>query len=120
MTTEEFMLAMAQQVPALASIYREHKSDYDEILPHVLMGDVARFALELVHGSRSGSPNAADTLPSLLKELERGMQLQDAAVQELIAVSFLENLDDNDRRTAFLAQSFGPALAREWAIRRAE
>jgi len=51
------MLAMAHEAPALASLYQEHHADYDQMLPHVLMGAVTGFALGLVDQSSQGAPD---------------------------------------------------------------
>jgi len=113
--TETFMLHVAESVPALSGVFQEHKADYDEILPHVLMGDVSRAALQLAGQAQNGSPLAEDALKRLVEELERGLQGSGEAVEELIVVSFLENLDANDPRFPELEKHFGPQLRWEWS-----
>ena len=38
-----FCRELAQQIPDIGEILTEHLSDYDELLPHVFMGDVTRY-----------------------------------------------------------------------------
>ena len=51
--TQEFVEELARVDARLAELLAEHKRDNDEVLPHVFMGDVARFAGDLArHGVR--------------------------------------------------------------------
>lgn len=113
--TKTFMLHVAKSVPALSGVFHEHKADYDEILPHVLMGDVSRAALQLAGQAQSGSAPGEAALKRLVEELERGLQHSGESVEELIVVSFLENLAENDPRFPDLEKHFGPQLRWEWS-----
>ena len=88
--------------PELDAVRREHLADNDELLPHVLFGDVTRWLVE-------GGP-----VPEVLAVLEHHVGAGDAAVQNVIAVSFLENLfgDDPDERAVQAA--LGPCLKAEF------
>jgi hypothetical protein len=111
--TEDFMAHLLREAPGLSEKYREHKAANDQILPHVLMGDLARLALELSGQSKLPQEPDACTLTQLLDALESGMCSTSAAVKELIAVSFLENLSEDEPNYPSLARRLGPALAQE-------
>ena len=111
--TKDFMVHLLAEVPELAEIYREHETAYDQLLPHVLMGDLARLALELSARSQSPQAHTGSTLTKLLDILDFGMRSTAAPVRELIAVSFLENLDETEPNYRSLAGRLGPALAEE-------
>jgi hypothetical protein len=104
MTTEQFLTLLQSEVPELAPTVREHLADNDELLPHVLMGDVTRFAL----ATRDG-----DVLRRLCAAFEAGLATDSDDVGELLSVSFLENLDPDDDRATRLEAHFGPQLKAE-------
>ena len=94
--------------PKLRPVYQEHLADHGELLPHVLFGDLTRFVAKLCMTDPS-SPE----LKSILDVLENGMARGDEYTQELISVSFLENLDQEADYFPVLASMFGEALAKE-------
>jgi hypothetical protein len=110
--THDFVAALLRDVPELEDTYRHHVLAYDEVLPHVLMGDVTRFALKLAELSASSVADAAK-LERLLAVLEHHMALGASDVRELIAVSFLENLEDTEPGYSCLASRLGTALSSE-------
>jgi hypothetical protein len=69
-------------------MFDEHCEFNDELLPHVLFGDISRWALETV-GTRKGQ----DAVARLVDILNNNYREEDDPVSNLIAVSFLENLD---------------------------
>lgn len=82
------------------------------MLPHVLMGDVTRFVIsqhQLELKSRSLSP----VLDRCLSFLEKAMQADSQEVQELLSVSFLENLAQSDDLYFSIRSRLGPALKAE-------
>lgn len=97
-------------VPGFDSVYDEHVRDYDEVLPHVLVGDLVRFLLQEVrtHGAGSTALRAAMDL------LEQAMSSDDQRLQELVAVSFLENLDPEDPGFTEISTLFGSSLRAEY------
>ena len=113
--TKSFMLRLAECAPLLSHLFRDHQRQYDEMLPHVLMADVSRAALTLAEDAQSGSASAEIALKRLVDELERGLQSGGDAVEELVVVSFLENMDDEDPRFGLLEENFGPQLRWEWS-----
>ncbi|MBB4637974.1 hypothetical protein [Longimicrobium terrae] len=63
-------------------------ADNDDLLPHVLMGDVSRFVLELYKESLDGVNNGGETLDALFAVMERGAAFGSEYVKEVISVSF--------------------------------
>lgn len=115
-TATEFVSELVRTVPELSSRLSEHLSDYDELLPHVFMGAVTQFVMELnSQASKNPGANAADGLvvDRIVACLERGMKTGDERVQELIGVSFLENLDQTDPYYPVLRQRLGEKLRKE-------
>ena len=111
--SQKFMATLLSEVPELAETYQTHVMENDEVLPHVLMGDITRLALQLADWGTNHSGRGAATLERLLKLLDDHMAAGPREVRELIAVSFLENLDESDAGYSALAARLGPALARE-------
>lgn len=71
--------------PGLAPVLAEHLADYDELLLHVLCGDVTRYASALACRSE------LDDLKRLLADLDAALDDSDDEVGNLISVSFVEN-----------------------------
>lgn len=97
-------------VPGFDRVYDEHVADYAQVLPHVLFGDLVRF-LSSEAASR-GAKSVALKQAMLL--LEGGMGCEDPRVQELVAVSFLGNLDPQDESFPAIRSLFGPMLERQY------
>lgn len=98
------------QVPGFDRICDEHLHDCDETLPHLLVGELVRFLSDEVrrHGERSNALRQAMAL------LEQGMGSADPRLQELVAVSFLENLDSADEAFPAISSLFGPRLREQY------
>ncbi len=113
--TERFVHDLVNKIPALRRLLDEHVSDNDALLPHVFMGDLTRFVVQSYKGGyQQESPeNDIGDLPCILSHLEQGMMSRNKEVQELVAVSFLENLDESDKSLRDLESMLGPALANE-------
>ena len=81
---------VVQVAPQFAPVLDEHLRDYDAILPHVLMPSLLGFI-----GARIVGPEAPvdATVVRLLELLEAEVVGEDPDTQNLIAVSFLENLE---------------------------
>jgi len=107
---ESFPAQLRAVVPGFDCIYDEHVADYDEVLPHVLLGDLVRFLSNevTVHGSESVALKTAMAL------LERGIESQDPRLQELVAVSFIENLDAEASSFPAIRSLFGPRLEEQY------
>ena len=86
-----FIEYLISEIPQIKDIYNEHINDYDELLMHVLFGDITRFAVSLYKKNSND-----ETLKKLLLILDEGFTTSDKKLQELISVSFLENLDQSE------------------------
>jgi hypothetical protein len=88
---------------------RNHLDEnFGELLSHGFMGDVARWFLE-----HANTPTPSEDVRSLLSVLEAGLANGPPDVQELISVSFVENLPvppDNHQALAHL----GPNLKADY------
>ena len=95
---EIFCRRLVEDIPELAPILQEHLEDnFDEMLPHVFFGDVTRW----VDDALASDPQSAPAR-ELLARLDQAATDGDDNVKELIAVSFLENLDDQSPTIAHL------------------
>jgi hypothetical protein len=73
-------------LPEFAGAIDGHVADYDEVLPHVLFGDLTRFVLD---GYQRGDD---DLVRRALAFLDSALREGDDAVQNLVGVSFVENV----------------------------
>ena len=110
LTYESFPQQLCVAVPGFDRVYDEHVAEYDEILPHVLLGELVRFLSREV---QSCSIEGA-ALGRAVMLLERAMGSADPRLQELVAVSFLENLDPADPSFAAIRTHFGPKLEEQY------
>ena len=109
---EAFVKRLVAEVPQLGPLLDEHMTYYDELLTHVFMADVSRFAIE-EHKRTKGHDGHTEPLDVLFSTLEAGARDSSEDVQELISVSFLENLFDEFLDKPDLRSRLGPALNRE-------
>jgi hypothetical protein len=106
--------AIVAEVPGFRAEYEEHLADYGEILPHLLMGDLTRFTIRRYREMKlTNLAEAREDVRLTLQLLERAMQIGDERLQELISVSFLENLHQAEEAYGGLRDLLGPALLRE-------
>ena len=76
-------------VPELQPVLQEHLDDnLGELLPHVLFGDVTRWA-------QAEADAGNEPLQRLLTQLEDGLANGGPDVQGLVVASFVENVDDD-------------------------
>jgi hypothetical protein len=99
------------RVPGFERVYDEHVRDYDEVLPHVLLGDLVRF-LDAELRTRGPASHAAREAVSLMEE---ALASDDPRLQELVVVSFLENLEPAEETFPIVRGLFGPRLEAEYA-----
>lgn len=85
--TDRLFLDMAKAVPGFDRVMREHIDDNGRVLDHVLMGDLTRHVLELAE-----SGNRAPALAAL-ECIENAFVSGSPYLQEVVVVSFIENLD---------------------------
>ncbi len=79
-------------IPELKPIYDDHIDYYDELLEHVLFGEITRFAVK--EFSENGHSECIVNLCGVLRE---ALSSGDEQLSELITVSFLENLKGNGK-----------------------
>ena len=111
-STKNCVSQLLDRVPELGSLYDEHIQDNNELLPHVFFGDVTRY---VVQEMRCRESQPSQPVQRILSFLEQCMVSGDEQVNELISVSFLENLLGEDDVLANLKKLMGPNLAREFA-----
>ncbi len=89
--TEAFVRNVVSTIPTLQPMFEEHMRDnFEEMLPHMFFGDVARwFDSELANDPKS--PEAI----RLAQYLESVYETAPEDVQNVIYVSFVENLENN-------------------------
>jgi len=78
------------------------RADYDELLPHLLLGDITRWLVE------------RGPVAEVLAVLEHHIDAGDGDVQHVIAVSFLENLFGDDPGELAVRAALGPRLKAEF------
>jgi len=107
-----FVAQLLEEVPELRPTYLEHLDDnFGELLSHVFFGDVTRWAVDQHAVAKRGSVAADEALTRLLNFLERCYPVGDSEVQNLIAVSFLENLPNSREENREIRRRLGPNLA---------
>ena len=90
----------------LVPVLNEHLADNGELLPHVLFGDVTRYALALARDDE------VDELSRLLGDLDAALDESEDEVANLVWVSFVENAStDEDEPLRARLRGF-PHLAR--------
>jgi len=91
----------------------EHIADYDEVLPHVFFGELTPFLIGLKDGSDADRAALVKALSMLEEAWRRGHEDGYEDVTNVIAVSFIENLQGRGELRAMQA-FFGPKMA-SWA-----
>lgn len=110
--TERFVAEIANHFPSLGAALTAHKEDnFGTILPHVFFGDVTRWASLVTLATAAESLRHIKELTSVLGYLENAYSSGDEELQELISVSFLENLPRPGERGAQIRQLLGSALS---------
>lgn len=110
--SEALVARLITEVSALKPLYDENLADYDELLPHVLFGDITRFVMDGFAARRGRTREQAERI---LAVLEDAAGSENADVLNLISVSFLENLDSAADGYEQLRSSMGPRLREELA-----
>ena len=85
--TDELVHRVETQVPATAPLVADHVDFYEELLPHVLFGEITSWAEDEARRDPS-SP----ALARLLDLLETAYVEGDDDVRNVLTVSFVENL----------------------------
>ncbi len=107
--TVAFVGAMTHRCPWLMSIFAEHLNDQEgEVLPHLYMADVERWA----EAEAQRASNASAELAALLDFLENEFAKHaESDVGEVISASFLEHIPRPGELGSELRRLVGPSLA---------
>lgn len=101
--TVSFVGSLVRQNRSLMSVFEEHLKDQDgEVLPHLFMADVERWAEDAL----TTSPEAVKRVLVCIEDEYNG---PDDDVREVIAASFLEHLPRPGNPCAELRELLGPA-----------
>ena len=103
-TTSDFITALVAAEPALASVLDAHLATYDELLPHLFMGDVTQWLT--AHGPQ----------PRVLGILDEAVESGSADVRGLVYMSFLEHLMAREPLNHRLVTSLPPRLHAAWTV----
>lgn len=105
-----FCDSLAERFPDLRPLLAKHREDHDGTLPHVFMGDVSRWFIDEY---RTGH---RETIEAMAAWLDDRYPSAGAAVQNVIDVSFLENLPwSPDPDADGIESLLGPRLRRTLA-----
>ncbi|HEV2680099.1 MAG TPA: hypothetical protein VGV14_06345 [Rhodanobacter sp.] len=81
-----------------------HLRDNDELLPHVFLGDVTRYVHDVLKRGDT------DVVRRILVVLELAFVSPDQEARDLVAASFLENLEPNADDLRMLTALSGAAM----------
>lgn len=107
-TTEQFVEEFVGRMPEVLGIYSAHMDDNDLLLPHVFMGDVARFVLQ-----PAGMRTEQDVLRRLFFLIEEGLLSRSTDVANFVSVGFIENLGGEKETVEPLFAIMGYEMRRE-------
>jgi hypothetical protein len=106
---DAFVRVLIRRFPSLHVVFDEHVDSMDELLPHVFFGDLTRYIVSLLEASHRGDKQKTVELRNILDLLEEHYA-KNHDVQELISVSFLENLPRPGDKGSQLRSMLGPRL----------
>ena len=116
-TYENVFDLITAQVPEFQELYDEHIEDNDELLQHVLSGDLTRFVISKFEKWLANDDRLAlAAVECILSILEEGMTSPDEDLQELIVLSFLANLEYRESYYEELKAKMGPALSKQLKV----
>ncbi len=117
-TTEAFVRALVQRFPSLTPLLEEHLADnFGDLLPHLFLDDVVRWALDLMAMARAErSVTAQRELCEFLSHFEDAYASGNVELQELLSVSFLENLPRPHEDGAEIRAHLGPNLTKQLRV----
>ncbi|MFD2077804.1 hypothetical protein SAMN05421678_12441 [Actinopolymorpha cephalotaxi] len=97
---------LVRAVPALEPVLRDHLDFYDELLPHLFMGEVTPLVVEW---AEPGEPDQQARARAVIEKLEAEYG-HDYQVDELISASFVENLPRAEDPGGDVLTLLGPKL----------
>jgi hypothetical protein len=110
--------SLVSEVPALRDLYRDHVDFYEEVIPHLFFGVMTEFLVQCLREARSEEPAQAKRLACVeatLAFLERAITRPDPKVQELVYVSFIEELFGVEPEVlSQMTAMMGPALKKAY------
>ncbi|MET7338732.1 hypothetical protein [Nonomuraea sp. NPDC005650] len=112
MAYENVVDGFVAAVPEFRPFLRDHIAANDEVLPHVLFGDLTRFVLDAYQQGHR------DLVGRCLDFLEQALHSTDARLFELVAFSFVENVGPWDSTVGDFVSTWPPLLKKE-AVRQA-
>jgi hypothetical protein len=112
MTVDALLGELRTDVPELVPVIDEHISTHDQVLPHVLLGDVTWFVVE---AHADGTTGVEDRC---LRVLDRALREGDEEVVNVVEASFIENVGPWDKSVRRWIDSW-PVTLREAALRQA-
>ena len=104
---ESFVELLIQLVPESRNLVDEHFADYDELLIHLLMSDLLRFA------TAAFAHDDIDLTQRLLQFLDHALREGDERVNNAVAVSFVENIGTHEGETPEFVASWPRGLLDE-------
>ena len=116
--TETFVRSLVQRFQSLAPLLEEHLADnLGELLPHMFLDDIVRWVVALMTTARvEGDLTAQREVLEFLSLLEDTYASGNEELQELLSVSFLENLPRPDEDGAEIRTQLGPSLTKQLRI----
>lgn len=109
-SSEAFAKRLLAAAPELTPVYQEHLRDNSgETLGHVFMGDVTRWIVEACHKSAADEV-LSPPVGALLSFFEQELASGDDYADNVIALSFCENLWGEDEALKILRPQMGPHL----------
>ena len=94
---------LAREFPGVGALLNDHLADNRELLPHVFFGDLTRYVLA----------DREDRV-TLVQCLEDAMSSGKPAIEELVGVSFVENIETREELERALAGVNGNKIREEW------
>jgi hypothetical protein len=103
--SEAAVKLLVAAVPALQRLLDQHEAAYNELLPTVFLGDVAKWVTRGLHDDGD-----MRTARATLEAMEYLMVAGASDVKDLLATGFLEGLPAGSLNDDRLRASLGPAL----------
>ena len=108
---EDFFTKFLKMFPEFKGFYTKHLQVNGEVLPYVLMGDVTRFIIKMYRqGKISQNALDNDNFNRAINFLEDSYANLPDPIQDIIDLSFLENLHQAGEDYDSIKEQLGPIL----------
>src|SRR5262245_52642865 len=108
MTAQDFVHRLVVEVPETRQVVAEHLEDqYGELLLHLLMADLLRFAVAQYHAGQ------VDASARCLTMVDAALRQGDEYVENAVAVSFVENVGLGEGEIAGFIATWPQGLLQE-------